>query len=469
MNIDLKSLTIKKAHDAFVNGEYTAEDLASAYLENIKLHNDELNAYLEVFDDVLEQARKADLRIKSGEHDNLLLGIPFAIKDNILIEGRKVSAASKILEGYVAPWSASVMKKLIKKGVVLIGRTNMDEFAMGGSTENSAYGVTRNPCDKERVPGGSSGGSAASVASMMALVALGSDTGGSIREPASFCGVVGFKPSYGAVSRHGLIAMASSLDQIGPFANNVSDAEIVFDAIRGKDEYDATSIELANPSPKSKKIGIVSKLTSVDGIEKEVKEAFDKAVSDMKNAGYEIVDVELPNIDYSLAVYYILCPAEVSSNMSRFDGMRFGERVSGKDLLQDYMNTRGSLLGKEVKRRIMIGTYVLSAGYYDSYYGKATAVRELIKNDFRKAFEKVDAIMMPTSPTRAFKIGEKTSNPLEMYLADIFTVAANIASVPAISVPVKLAFGELPIGIQFYGPYTKDKSLFAIASDFENC
>ncbi|MFA6050222.1 MAG: Asp-tRNA(Asn)/Glu-tRNA(Gln) amidotransferase subunit GatA [Candidatus Paceibacterota bacterium] len=466
--IDLKTLTIKKAHDAFVKGEYTVRALAEAYLSEIEKKNPELNAYLEVFDDVLAQADAADLRIKNGETDNLLLGIPLAIKDNILIEGRRVGAASKVLEGYVAPWSATAIKKLINKGVVFLGRTNMDEFAMGGSTENSAYGVVKNPHDTERVPGGSSGGSAAVVAADLALAALGSDTGGSIREPAAFCGVVGMKPSYGAVSRHGLIAMASSLDQIGPFAKTVEDARIIFNVLKGKDSYDATTVDLKPRDKKKKKIGVVSKLLETDGIDPLIKKNFNESVEVLKKVGYDVVDVELPHLDYSLAVYYIICPAEVSSNMARFDGMRFGAKKDGSNLLGDYLNTRGELLGAEVKRRIMIGTYVLSSGYYDAFYGKASAVRELIKQDFEKAFEKVDAILTPTTPAPAFKIGEKTENPLEMYLADIFTVAANIASVPAISVPTGKTSSGLPLGMQLIGAYGDDIALFETAKVLES-
>jgi aspartyl-tRNA(Asn)/glutamyl-tRNA(Gln) amidotransferase subunit A len=347
----------------------------------------------------------------------------------------------------------------------------MDEFAMGGSTENSAYGVVKNPSDTSRVAGGSSGGSAAALAAGMALAALGSDTGGSIRQPAAFCGTVGYKPSYGAVSRHGLMAMASSLDQIGPFAKTALDAEIIFCAIYGKDSYDATTVDIKPRSAGSKRIGVVSKLFDIKGIDPEVKNNFDETVKALAKQGYEIVDINLPHIDYSLAVYYIICPAEVSSNMARFDGMRYGARVEGDNLLGDYMRTRGELLGAEVKRRIMIGTYVLSSGYYDAFYGKASAVRELIKQDFKEAFDLgsfgVDAILLPTTPTPAFKIGEKTEDPLEMYLADIFTVAANIACVPAISVPTGKTKAGLPIGMQLIGAYGNDLSLLETAKALE--
>jgi aspartyl-tRNA(Asn)/glutamyl-tRNA(Gln) amidotransferase subunit A len=465
--IDLKTLTIKKAHESLINGEYSARELAEMYLKKIEKSNKEINGYLEVCDDILEQADRADLRIKSGEKDNMLLGIPMALKDNILVEGRRVTSASKILEGFIAPYNATVINKLIENGVVLLGRANMDEFAMGASTENSAFGVTRNPNNLAHVAGGSSGGSAAIVASDMALCALGSDTGGSIRQPSSFCGTVGMKPSYGAVSRHGLIAMSSSLDQIGPITKTVEDSKIIFDCIKGVDPYDATTIKTIDSNSNKKRIGIIPSLLKVDGISNDVKNNFIDSVSKFESLGYEVVELELPHISHALEVYYIICPAEVSSNMSRFDGMRFGKKVPGDNLLSEYMETRGQLLGSEVKRRIMIGTYVLSSGYYDAFYGKATIARELIKEDFRNAFEKVDAILTPTAPSVAFKIGEKSDNPLEMYLADVFTVTANIAGIPAISVPSGVDENGLPFGMQLMGQYKNDDIIFDIAKEFE--
>ncbi len=467
-NIDLSQLTIEKAHNALMAGDFTAEDLTRAYLDAIKEKNQDLNIYLEVFGDAIEQARSADKRIAEGEKDNMLLGIPCAIKDNILIKGYNVSAASRILSGYVAPYSATVIKKLQDKGVVFLGRVNMDEFAMGASTENSAFGVTKNPLNPMRVSGGSSGGSAAAVAASLAVFALGSDTGGSIRQPASFCGVVGFKPTYGAVSRHGLIAMSSSLDQIGPITKTVTDARIVFDAIQGADTYDATTqqINLSPESPK-KKIGIVSHFLEMKGIQESVKKNFKESIERLKQKGYDIVELDMPFIKHALEVYYIICPAEVSSNMSRFDGVRFGAHSEGSNLLEDYMKTRGELLGKEVKRRIMIGTYVLSAGYYDAYYNKALLARDLIKKDFEKAFQSVDIFLTPTSPSVAFKIGEKSSDPLEMYLADVFTVTANIACIPAISIPSGTDEEGLPIGIQLSGKSGNDFTVFDIAKDLE--
>jgi len=470
--IDLKSLTIKKAHEALIKGEYTAVDLASAYLLEIKNKNKELNAYLEVYSDVLDQARKADEIIKSGKA-SLLTGIPIAVKDNILIKGKIASSASKILENYKATYDATVIEKLKKEGVVFLGRTNMDEFAMGGSTENSAYGVTRNPLDLERVAGGSSGGSAAAVAGNMALVALGSDTGGSIRQPASFCGIVGLKPTYGIVSRYGVMAMGSSLDQIGTFGKTVEDAEILFDAIKGKDEKDSTSIEISKiKEQKSKiKIGFVKEFN----IEKNVyNDEIFKNINDLqgklKSEGYETELVELPNLKYALATYYVIVPAEVSSNMARFDGMRFGKRVSGKDGIEDYFLSRQTGLGREVRRRIILGTYVLSSGYYDAYYNKANLVRSLIREDYKKAFEKVDVIITPTTPGPAFKIGEKINDPLQMYLEDIFTVPINLAGVPAISIPQgskKVGDKELPLGVQIIASHGNEEVLFILGKHLE--
>ncbi len=467
--IDLNKLTIKKAHEAMVSGEWSAVDLAKAYLQEIEKKNKDINAYLEVFDDVIEQAKAADKRFQNGEKDNLLLGIPIAIKDNILIKGRKVGAASKVLEGYVATYDSTVAKKLKEKGVVFLGRVNMDEFAMGASTEYSAYGVTKNPLDLSRVAGGTSGGSAAAVAANMALVSLGSDTGGSIRHPSSFCGVVGFKPSYGRVSRHGLIAMTSSVDQIGPIAKNVEDAKIVYEAIAGKDEMDSTSLEALPSKPNNKKIGVYSKLLEIEGLNPSVKKNFEESVSRLKSLGYEIVSVDLPNISYSIPIYYIIVPAEISSNMARFDGVRFGAHVDGDNLLEDYLKTRGKLLGEEVRRRILIGTYVLSHGYYDAYYSKANQLIDLLKDDFRKAFEKVDAIVTPTTAGPSFIVGTKRKDPIELYLEDVFTCPANLARLSAISVPSGLSEKEkMPLGFHIVGPTRDDEIVFEIAKDFEN-
>jgi len=473
MTLDLTTLTIKKAHEGLMSEEFTAVELAEAYLSEIKNKNKDINAYLEVYDDVVTQAKEADKKIKAGEKE-ILLGIPFALKDNILIEGKKVGAASKILEGYVAPYDATAISKLKEKGVVFIGRANMDEFAMGGSTENSAYGVTKNPIDTSRVAGGSSGGSVAAVAMNGALVALGSDTGGSVRQPASFCGVVGLKPTYGSVSRHGLMAMGSSLDVIGPIGKTVEDVEIIFDAIKGGDGYDATSDnnvrhcnDVDNVGHCSLKIGVPKGIFDQGGIDEEVKKNFNDTVSKLTSLGHTLVEVELPNISHALGVYYVIMPAEVSSNMARFDGMKYGNLKKGDSLLDDYLNTRGEGFGKEVRRRIMLGTYVLSSGYYDAYYSKANKVRNVIRNDFSKAFKEVDVIATPTAPTPAFKIGEKTTDPLSMYLADIFTVTANLVGIPAMSVPSGFSSEKLPLGIQIMAPHFKESSLFTLGKDVE--
>ncbi len=461
--IALKNLTIKKAHDALMKGEFSALELSEAYLKNIEAKNKTLNAYLEVFDDVREQAKEADKKIKAGKAE-MLTGIPLAIKDNILIQGRRVAAASKILEGYVAPYDATAIKKLKEAGAVFLWRTNCVEFAMGGSTENSAYGVTKNPYDTARVAGGSSGGSAAAVAADLALAALGSDTGGSVRQPASFCGVVGFKPTYGAVSRSGLIAMGSSLDCIGPIAKTVEDAEIIFDCIHGKDVCDSTSIDLNATSYKlqatSLRVGVPRSFVEKEGIDAEVLKNFNESLEQLKKAGAQIVDIELPNLKYALSCYYIIMPAEASANLARFDGVKYGPRLSGENGIGDYFKTR-ALFGPEVRRRIILGTYVLSAGYYDAYYGKALAARSRIKDDFEKAFQRTDIIAVPTSPIPAWKIGEKT-DPLSMYLADIFTVTANIAGIPAISVPSGKTKSGLPLGLQLMAPIGNDEVLLNV-------
>jgi aspartyl-tRNA(Asn)/glutamyl-tRNA(Gln) amidotransferase subunit A len=436
-----------------------------------------------VYGDVILQAKEADEMFKSKKA-TLLTGIPFAIKDNILIKGRIASAASKMLENYRATYDATVIEKLKKESVVFIGRANMDEFAMGGSTENSAFGVTKNPHDTARVAGGSSGGSAAAIAMDGALAALGSDTGGSIRQPASFCGLVGLKPTYGAVSRNGVMAMGSSLDQIGPFAKTVTDAEIIFNAIRGQDPLDGTTIsEKTYPQKKAggvgagKKpvIGVPRHFLGGDGIDKSVLENFNASLEKFKKLGYEIHDVELPNIGYSLAVYYIVMPAEVSSNLSRFDGVKYGLHVDSKIEagsvqakaagVDDYFETRAAGFGREVRRRVLLGTYVLSSGYYDAYYNRANAVRRVITEDFNKAFEKVDIIVTPTTPAPAFKIGEKTADPVAMYLEDIFTVTANLTGMPAISVPSGFA-GKLPLGLQMTARHGDEATLFAAGKDF---
>jgi len=467
--IDLNNLTIAKARKALDGKIFSAVDLAQAYLAEIEKKNTELNAYLEVFDDVLEQARQADERIAKGESCPLL-GIPLAIKDVILIKGRRVSAGSKILENYTASYDATVISKLKKQGAVFLGRTNMDEFALGGSTENSAYGVTKNPHDILRVAGGTSGGSAAAVASNMALAALGSDTGGSVREPAAFCGVVGMKPTYGKTSRYGLIAAASSLEGVGTMGKTTEDAQILFDVIKGNDVSDSTSITDETYQRIKKKdkfsIGVPWDLINQDGIDSQVKENFKQAVKNLEKLDFKIKDIKLPNC---LALYYIINFAEVSSNLARLDGVRYGLHVDGKNLLEDYLKTKRQGFGKETRRRILLGTYVLSAGYYDAYYGKAQKARTALRKEFKELFSSVDLILTPTSPIPAWKIGEK-SDPLSMYLVDVFTVTANIVGVPAISLPsgfMEIEGKNLPLGIQFMAPHGAEELLFDVGKKFE--
>lgn len=456
-------MTIKDALTGLKNKDFSSVELSKSFIEEIKNQNQNINAYLEVFDDVLDKAKEKDEEIKNGDFKTLS-GIPLSIKDNILIESKIASSASKILEKFKSPYDATVIKKLKEAGAIFLGRVNMDEFAMGGSTENSAFGVTKNPYDLKKVSGGSSGGSSASVASCMAIGSLGSDTGGSVRQPASFCGVVGLKPTYGSVSRNGLMSMGSSLDVIGPITKTVTDAEILFNVIKGKDFFDGTSIEKESSNLKVKKIGVPFDLLK-EGVDAGVLENFNDSISKLKGLGFEIVPIEIPNAHLSLAVYYVIVPAEVSSNMARYDGVKYGSYVSGKDLLDDYVKTRGYNFGKEVRRRILLGTYVLSSGYYDSYYGKALKVRELIKNDIKKAFEDVDLILTPTSPVTAWNIGEHL-DPMSDYLADVFTVTANIAEIPAISVPSGFSKSGLPFGIQFMAPKFEENRLFEIGKKF---
>jgi len=474
MAIDLKNLTITKARASLDAKEFSAVQLAEAYLAEIEKTNKDVNAYLEVYADVLEQAKAADQIIAAGKA-TALTGIPLAIKDNILIKGRIASASSKMLEKYRATYDATAIEKLKKEGAVFLGRTNMDEFAMGGSTENSAFGVTRNPHDLDRVSGGSSGGSAAAVAMNGALASLGTDTGGSVRQPASFCGVVGLKPTYGSISRSGIMAMGSSLDQIGPVTKSVADSEILWNAMRGQDILDGTTItdstypKLPNRGAKKMKIGIPKGIMSMGGLHKDVVANFNESLEKFKALGYEVEEVDMPNLPMSLAVYYVLMPAEVSSNMARFDGIKYGLHADGDNLLGDYKKTRAQGFGKEVRRRIILGTYVLSAGYADAYYNKANAVKELLRDDFRKAFEKVDLVLTPTAPSPSFKVGEKANDPVEMYLADIFTVTANLVGVPAISIPSGFSAVDgknLPLGIQLTSNFGREDQLFSAGKEF---
>ena len=476
--INLSELTIKKAHDLIHDKEISCRELLSIYQENIKKHEKNVHAYLEVFDDAFEKAEEEDKKIMAGEEPKLLAGIPLAIKNNIMIKGKICSAGSKILENYKATYDATVIKKLRDEGAIFIGRTNMDEFAMGSSTENSAFGPTKNPYDLERVPGGSSGGSAAAVVQQECLAALGSDTGGSIRQPAAFCGIVGLKPTYGAVSRYGLIAMASSLDQIGPLAKTTEDIELLFNAIKGKDSFDSTSIDFdkfRNKKSTAKIIGVPKEFFSLkdggkEGFDKDIAANIVKTIDFFKDNGYIIKEVSLPYAEYSLPTYYILMPAEVSANLARFDGIRYGFSEKGDNLLEDYMKTRREGFGKEARRRIILGTYVLSEGYYDAYYSEAQKIRDLIKKDFENAFKEVDVLITPATPTLPFKFGEKSGDPLAMYLSDIFTVPANLAGIPAVSVPMGFIDRDnvkLPTGIQFIGPWFGEEILFDLSKKIE--
>ncbi len=484
--MDFNSLTIEKLQAGIKKGDFSFLEVAMHFLKNIEEKNKNLNAYLEVFGDVQARAKKMDEGLKKSSVLNPLAGAPLAIKDNILIKGKTATSASKILEGYKAPYWSTVAKKLDKANALFLGRTNMDEFAMGSSTENSAFGVVRNPHDTKRVSGGSSGGSAAAVASGMALASLGSDTGGSVRQPASFCGVVGLKPTYGSVSRYGLMAMGSSLDVIGPITKTVADSKLVYEAIKGKDKMDSTSVsesDYGEPKTERKeklKVGVPEYLEDFD-LSKELKKTFYKNLDKLKDRGFEIKKVNLPNLKYALAVYYIIMPAEVSTNLARFDGIKYGAKMEGKNLMEDYLKTRGELFGKEVRRRIFLGTYVLSAGYRDAYYKKAKMVRDLIIKDYKRVFNEIDVIATPTVPTPAFKTGEKV-NPLSMYMTDIFTVPANLAGTPAISVPMGKVSKEksnlprtfstrkargLPVGIQFTAPHMREDLLFQAGEKLE--
>lgn len=471
---DLTTLTIAQAQSGMEAGEFSSVDLTQAYLDRIEKLDGTINAYLLVTaEKALQQARAADERRANGE-SGPLLGIPLAYKDVLATEGVDTTCGSKILEGYKPPYTATAVKKLEAAGAVMLGKLNMDEFAMGSSTENSAYQVTHNPWDTERVPGGSSGGSAAAVSARLAAGTLGSDTGGSIRQPASLCGVVGLKPSYGRVSRYGLVAFASSLDQIGPFARTVEDAALMLNAISGHDDRDGTSMPTAVPDytePLSTdltglRVG-VPKEYFIEGMDPEVEATVRAAIEQLKALGAEIVEISLPHTEYALPVYYIIAPAECSANLARFDGIRYGPRAEADSMFGAYRNTRGEGFGPEVKRRIMLGTYALSAGYYDAYYGKAQSVRTLMKQDFEAAFEQVDVIAAPTSPTTAFKIGEKTDDPLQMYLSDVFTLAVNLAGLCGISIPCGFDNAGLPIGLQLLGAAFDEGSILKTAHAYE--
>jgi len=480
MKMKLTDLTIIQAHQGLKKKEFSALELCKAYLEKIKEKDKEIFAFLTVIENLaLSQAKKIDDLISVGKEISILAGLPCAIKDIILVEDVKCTAGSKILENYIAPYDATVIKKLKGEGCLILGKTNLDEFAMGSSTENSAFGPTHNPHDLTRVPGGSSGGSAAAVAANECVYALGSDTGGSIRLPASFCGVVGLKPTYGAVSRYGLIAFASSLDQIGPITKTVEDCKIVFEAIKGWDDMDSTSVELSQkPKTKNEKLNLkeikigIPKEYFIKGIDGEVKKAIEATIKKYQEMGAKIEEVSLPHTEYALPAYYIINPSEASANLSRYDGIKYGfskkqeTRNKKQDLLDVYLKSREEGFGQEVRRRIMLGTYSLSAGYYEAYYLRAQKVRTLVKKDFEKVFEKVDCLLTPVSPFVAFKIGEKIKDPLSMYLVDVYTVSVNLAGLPALSLPCGKA-GSLPVGLQIIGKPFEENRILEIGEIFE--
>ena len=454
------------------NKETTCVEVVSYYLEQIKLKNKELNAILEVFDDVLVQAKKIDEKVKNGEQLGKLAGVPILIKDNILYRGKIASCASKFLKNYKAQYSSTVVENLLKEDAVIIGRANMDEFAMGGSNENSAFGPCLNSKDKTRVAGGSSGGSAVAVASGMVPCALGTDTGGSIRQPSSYNGVVGLKPTYGRVSRYGIVAFASSLDQVGPITQDVQDNALILSVLAGHDAHDETTLncdvdnyELACSSDSSKiKIGVVKQVMSL----MKDNANFDKITNWLKEKGYSIVEVEVPNISLCLPVYYILAPAEATSNLGRFEGIKYSTRAEDAENVDEiYTKSRTKGFGKEVKRRIMLGNFVLSSGYFDAYYNKAKKIQQQIKKEFNLAFSKCDCIIMPTTYGEAFKIGEHT-NPVDMYMEDMFTIPANIASLPAISIPYALGPNKLPLGLQILANKLNEKDIYSLASFIQN-
>lgn len=474
----LNQLTISELAAKLAKGETSARAITQACLDQISRVDGQIHAFLSHDPaDALAQADAADQEIARGitHHQKPLLGMPIAIKDVIAVKGHPLNCGSKILGKFISPYDATVIGKLKAAGAIVFGRLNMDEFAMGSSTENSAFGLTRNPWDTTRIPGGSSGGSAAAVAALECIATLGSDTGGSIRQPAALCGCVGLKPTYGRVSRYGLVAFASSLDQIGPFTRDVRDAATLLEVLSGVDACDATSVPQPVPhyaaglngDIKGLKIGL-AKEYMIGGLDPEVKQAVDNAVKKLEKLGAEIVEVSLPHTDYAVATYYIVATAEASANLARFDGVRYGARVDGNDPIEMYSKTRGAGFGPEVKRRVILGTYVLSSGYYDAYYLRAQKVRTLIRNDFLKAFEKVDAIVTPTTPTAAFKAGEKSDDPLQMYLSDIFTISCNLAGICGLSLPCGFTQSpKLPIGLQLLGKPFGEETILRIAHAYE--
>jgi aspartyl-tRNA(Asn)/glutamyl-tRNA(Gln) amidotransferase subunit A len=471
----LHQMTAHQLHQLLLRKEVTSREITESVLQRVEEVEGRIHAYITLTPEMaLQQAAAADLRIQKGEAGPMT-GIPLAIKDVICTQGVRTTCGSHILENFIPPYDATVTEKLKAAGAVFIGKTNMDEFAMGSSTENSFYGPTRNPWDLDRIPGGSSGGSAAAVAADECIVSLGSDTGGSIRQPAACCGVVGMKPTYGRVSRYGLVAFASSLDQIGPFSKDVRDTALLLNAICGHEPRDSTSVDLPVPDYTQALVDDVRGMvlgvpleTFGQGVDPEVARSVREAIEVLKKLGARTVDVSLPHSNYALAVYYIIAPCEASSNLARYDGVKYGFRARGtEDLLDMYQETRWQGFGAEVKRRIMLGTYALSAGYYDAYYLKASRVRTLIRKDFEEAFQRCDLLILPTAPTPAFRIGEKVDDPLQMYLSDIFTIPCNLAGLPGLSLPCGFTGEGLPIGLQILGNFFQEEKILRAAWAFE--
>jgi aspartyl-tRNA(Asn)/glutamyl-tRNA(Gln) amidotransferase subunit A len=474
--VELYNLTIEEAHRLLKAKKITSRELTRAVLDRIAAVDGRIGAFLTVTgDQALEQAAAADQAIASGKCRSLT-GIPLAVKDVLCTRGVRTTCGSKILGNFIPPYDATAVARLKQEGAVIVGKLNMDEFAMGSSTENSGFQITRNPWDLSRIPGGSSGGSAAAVAAGLCLGALGSDTGGSIRQPAAHCGTVGIKPTYGRVSRCGLVAYASSLDQVGPLARSVADVALLLNGVAGHDPADSTSVPIGAPDYTAAlgrgiqglRIGILTEYSASEGLDPDVSAAVEDAVRTLESLGAERVEISLPRTRYAVAVYYVIAPCEASSNLARYDGVKYGFRADGAaDLMQMYRSTRSQGFGAEVQRRIIIGTYCLSAGYYDAYYGKASQVRTLIVEDFKKAFEACDVIACPTAPTPAFKIGEKVDDPLTMYLSDIFTISANLAGIPALSVPCGFSASGLPIGLQLMGKHFDEEMILRVGHRFE--
>lgn len=478
---ELTALSMRQALQGLKNGDFSSRELVSAYLERIQRFDSIIHALLYINGErALAQAEQADRFLVNWRKTRSadlppLYGLPLAVKDVLCVKGMPCTCGSRILEGFVPPFNATTVERLISAGAIVLGKTNTDEFAMGSSTENSAYGPTRNPWDLERVPGGSSGGSAAAVAARLAPAALGTDTGGSVRQPASFCGVTGIKPTYGRSSRFGLVAYGSSLDVVGAFGRSASDVALLFEIFAGRDARDATTVDRPVPTIQLPQDGDmkglcvgVPKEYFIEGIQPAVERAVRQAIEHLRQLGAEVIEVSLPHTEYALPVYYLIAPAEASANLARYDGIRYGPRVKGENMWDIFYRTRGEKFGAEVKRRIMLGTYALSAGYYDAYYGKAQKVRTLIKQDFEKAFELVDVIAAPVAPTTAFAFGEHTDDPLAMYLEDVFTLPANLAGVPGLTFPVGFDPQGLPIGMQIMGAHFDEERLFRIAHIYQN-